>query len=241
MIRRVSSTEVQNNFENYLLVAQEQDVIITRNGKDVARLSGLNTPKDRVSEEAPAQGYGLRRASYEEFLELTKEETSERYEYIDGEIFLQASPKVNHQLIAGKLLVLLHQFFLNKPCQPMIAPFDIRISRCEGDINVVQPDLMVICDLKERLGTDDYYYGVPDLVVEILSADTRRNDLLKKLDLYLDGGVKEYWLVDPEQKQVTIYRFKDGEIVSHITFMAPGEAVSYLLPDLKADLAKIFL
>ena len=239
-MRRVSSTEIQNNFGNYLLVAQEQDLIITRNGKDVAKLSGVNPRRDLVSEEALAQGYGLRKATYEEFLELTKEETLERYEYIDGEIFLQASPKVDHQYALSELHVVFHHFLSKKPCEVFMAPFDIRISRRTGDINVVQPDLLVICDLKENLGTDGYYHGVPDLVVEILAEGTKRNDLLKKLNLYLEGGVKEYWMVDPKSKQVTIYHFVDGDIGEHITFSSPHKATSFLFPELTIDLSTIF-
>ena len=88
---KVSSTEVQNNFGKYLLLANEQDIIVTRNGQEVACLSGLKAQKggfSMVSERALADGYGLGRASYEEFLELTRDST-ERYELIDGEVFLQ--------------------------------------------------------------------------------------------------------------------------------------------------------
>ena len=94
---KVSSTEVQNNFGKYLMLAQEQDVIVTRNGQDVARLVGLNDSQNGasiVSEEVLAEGYGLRKATYEEFRELTKDR-EERYEYIDGEIFLQPSPTIS--------------------------------------------------------------------------------------------------------------------------------------------------
>ncbi len=67
-MRRVSSTELQNNFGHYLLVAQEQEIIVTRNGKDVAKLSGLSIRRDLMAERAPTPpGYGLRKASFEEF------------------------------------------------------------------------------------------------------------------------------------------------------------------------------
>lgn len=242
-MRRVSSTEVQNNFGKYLLLAQEQEVTVTRNGQDVARLSGLSRSKSKdciISEEVLSQGYGLRKDTYGEFLELTKD-SEERYEYIDGEIFLQASPKVDHQFAVSELHVLFHQFFNGKPCRAFTAPFDITISRFEGDINVVQPDLMVICDLKENLGHDGYYHGVPDLIVEVLSPSTRRNDLLKKLNLYLDGGVKEYWAVDPQAKQITIYNFEDGDILSQVAYKTPEKAQSVVFLGLSIDLSRIFL
>lgn len=239
-MRRVSSTELQNNFGNYLLMAQDQEIIVTRNGKDVARLSGLRGYSRRVTEEAPAQGYGSRKATYEEFLELSRD-GQERYEYIDGEILLQASPKTDHQFSVTMLVTAFHQFFTGKGCIPFVAPYDITISRREGDVNVVQPDLMVICDLEEHLGEDGYYHGIPDLIVEVLSEGTKRKDLLKKLNLYLDGGVKEYWIVDTEYKQVTVYRLQDSEIETYLSFVAPGLATSLLFPELQVDLAKIFL
>jgi Uma2 family endonuclease len=58
---------------------------------------------------------------------------------------------------------------------------------------------MVICDLEEKLDERDYYMGTPALVVEILSESTRRKDLVKKLDLYMSTGIKEYWIVNPPQ------------------------------------------
>lgn len=131
-MRRVSSVEIQNNFGNYLLVAQEEDVIITRNGRDVAKLSGLSSRSDLVSEEVLAKGYGLRQATYEEFLELTKN-SEKRYEYIDGEIFLQASRKTAHQVTLSELFFLFRPFFSGNPCRVMLAPYDISISRSEED------------------------------------------------------------------------------------------------------------
>ncbi len=240
-MRKVSSTELQNNFGHYLLVAQEQEIIVTRNGKEVAKLSGLSIGGDRVAEKAPARGYGLRQATFEEFRELTKEETTERYEYIDGEIFLRASPKVEHQFASSRLQGMLYQVFLGKDCQAFAAPLDITISRYERDINVVQPDLMVICDLQENLGEDGYYHGVPDLVMEILSEGTGRNDLIKKLDLYLEGGVQEYWIVDPQNKQVFVYHFAEGNIINQKAFTGPERAVSFHFPDLAVELKDVFL
>ena len=242
MVLKVSSTEVQNNFGKYLLLANEQDIIVTRNGQEVAYLSGLKAQKSgssMVSERALAEGYGLGRASYEEFLELTKDST-ERYELIDGEVFLQASPKAAHQLTQMVLAATFFNHFDGQNCVPMSAPFDITIRRSKDDVNVVQPDLMVICDLPKKLGEDGYYYGVPTLVVEIVSESTRRNDLLKKLNLYMTGGVLEYWVVDPKNKQLSIYTFEDQDLQEHLVFKAPEEASSITFPDLVIDLERVF-
>lgn len=239
---RVNSTEIQNNFGKYLLLSQKEDIIITRNGQDVACLVNIQDAKARsgyVAEEVISGGYGLRKATYEEFLELTKD-TEDRYEYIDGEIFLQASPKTDHQLVQTELFGAFYHTFSETDCTPFVAPYDITIRRSEDNINVVQPDLMVICDLEEKLGDDGYYKGVPVLVVEILSPTTRRLDLLKKLNLYMNGGVHEYWIVDPENKDITLFTFKNGDISDRFTFKAPEKARSVTFPHLVVDLVKVF-
>lgn len=86
----ISSTEVQNNFGKYLMMAAKEDIIITKNGNVVARLTtaqgSSKSLSHQVSEKADSYGYGGRKATYEEFLELT-EGTDDRYEYIDGEIY----------------------------------------------------------------------------------------------------------------------------------------------------------
>lgn len=243
---KVSSTEVQNNFGKYLLLSLKEDIIITRNGQDIARLSAIHytapdypSHPDVVREQAVNYSYGGKEVSFEEFLELTKD-TEGRYEYIDGEIYLQASPKTAHQTAVSELFVIFHNWFKGKKCRPMVAPYDIILQRKDGHMNLVQPDIMVICDLEEKLGKDNYYKGVPSLVVEITSESTRRLDLIKKLDLYAECGVEEYWLVNPQLKDITVYRFKDGEILEYINFHRDDTACSYIFPGLTAEAARVF-
>ena len=171
--------------------------------------------------------------------ELTGD-TEDRYEYIDGEIYYLASPKTAHQFALTELFGLFYNWFQGKECRPMVAPYDITLKRHAEDVNVVQPDLMVICDLEEKLGEDDYYKGVPALAVEILSEGTRSKDLVKKLDLYMSCGVREYWIVNPLNGEVTVHLFKDKDIVNTFTYRKPGCAESFHFEGLSADLARIF-
>jgi len=242
---KVNSTEVQNNFGKYLMLVAREDIIITRNGTEIAKLSAVN---DGVSEYSPAPGavmekaeeyrYGGRKASYEEFLELTQN-TEERYEYIDGEIYLLASPKTKHQVALTELLVLFYNWFQGGKCTPMVAPYDITLKRKQENINVVQPDIMVICDLEEKLNEDDYYMGVPSLVVEILSAGTRSKDLIKKLDLYMSCGVREYWIVNPLSREVTVYLFEDQDISDSTTYRKSETVQSFIFKGLSVELDRI--
>jgi Uma2 family endonuclease len=239
----VSSTEVQNNFGKYLMLAAKEDVIITRSGMVIAKLTAVEDDaagEEKVSENLTKYGwYGGRKATYEEFLELTRH-SEDRYEYIDGEIYYLASPKTVHQVVLTELLVIFHNWFQGKECRPLVAPYDITLRRHEKDINVVQPDLMVICDLEEKLDDDDYYRGVPTLVVEVLSEGTRSKDMVKKLDLYMSCGVTEYWIVNPFNEEVIVYLFQEKDIVNSATYRKPDCAESFHFKGLSVELARIF-
>jgi len=243
---KVNSTELQNNFGKYLMLATREDIIITRNGTEIAKLSALgNTDAEYgveseiVKENAEDYRYGGRKASYEEFLELSQN-SKERYEYIDGEIYLLASPKTAHQRALTELFGIFYNYFQGKKCTPMVAPYDITLKRNPENINVVQPDVMVICDLEENLNENDYYMGVPALVVEILSAGTRGKDLIKKLDLYTSCGVREYWIVNPLNSEATVYLFEDQDISNSITYRKSETMQSFVFPGLSAELDRIF-
>lgn len=99
---------------------------------------------------------------------------------------------------------------------------------------------MIICDLEENLNEDDYYKGVPSLVVEVLSNSTRRKDMIKKLDLYMSCGVKEYWIVNPINKEVTVYLFEDKNICNNTTFKNDEIVQSYIFEGLSAEIRNIF-
>lgn len=241
----VNSTDLKNNLGKYLRLSAREEIIITSNGRKVARLSTYEDMEktaaidEHVQERAEIYEATPRKASYEEFLELT-ENSEERYEYIDGEIYLLASPKVIHQKILSELHFVFYNWFQGKKCRPMFAPFDITLKRNAENINVVQPDLMVICDLEENLNEKDYYMGVPALVVEIISETTRNKDFIKKLDLYMSTGVKEYWIINPLNREVSVYLFEANNISQNATYKNDESAVSYYFTGLEVSLGEIF-
>lgn len=244
----VSSTEVQNNFGKYLMLAAKEEIIITRNGIEIARLQPMEGKPEPILKESTVQEtaepyhFKGREASYEEFLELTRDDEVNRYEYIDGKIYLLASPTTRHQYVVTELLARFHQWFSGKECRPFTAPYDIHLKRRNyNDPNVVQPDLLIICDLDDHLNENDFYTGTPSLVVEVLSQSTQNNDLVKKLDLYLESGVKEYWIVNPFNKEVIIYEFENYEVKNAMTFKHPETAQSFLFEGLSVELEFIFM
>ena len=94
-----------------------------------------------------------------------------------------------------------------KPCELYVAPFDVRLNGLgDEDTTVVRPDLSVVCDPSKL--DDKGCNGAPDLVMEILSPSHRWMDLVTKMSLYNEAAVREYWVVDPEEQSIQIYRFE---------------------------------
>ncbi len=236
---KVPSTEVQNNFGKYLKIASElEDVIVTRKGFDVAKIVPCEE-RTIIAEEAANYIYNDRwKLNYEEFLKMV-ENSDLRYEYIDGEVYLLASPAYNHQVSVSELLVVFHNWFKGKKCRPLTSPFDVTLTKNKDNINVVQPDIIVICD-PDKVDASGKYKGVPTLAVEVLSRSTRSKDMLKKLDLFMQTDVKEYWIVDPDKKEVHVYCFEKHDIADHDTYMGDMTVKSKVFPGLEVNLAEIF-
>ena len=133
----------------------------------------------------------------------------QRVELIDGVIYDMSAPTLFHQFIIGKIFQDLKNFIDKKggPCIPFMAPADVQLD-CD-DRTMVQPDVFMICDLnKMKL---EKVYGAPEFIVEVLSKSTRRKDMVLKLRKYMNAGVKEYWMVDPEKKAVLVYDFLNDD------------------------------
>lgn len=132
----------------------------------------------------------------------------ERIEIIDGETFLMAAPLQVHQEISMELSRQLANFLEGKKCKVYSAPFGVRLFEQTGDQpedvdTVVEPDICVICN-KSKLDKHGCK-GAPDLVIEIISSSSRRQDRLVKFNLYQRAGVQEYWIVDPQNKSVLVF------------------------------------
>ena len=163
----------------------------------------------------------------------------ERYEIIDGTAYAMSAPNTEHQNISMILSAELYNFFKGKTCRPYAAPFDVRLfyEEDDSDDTVVQPDLVVVCD-PEKLGKEGCR-GAPDLVIEILSPSNSAIEMYRKLSLYQDAGVREYWVVDPEDKLVQIYYLKGDQYISHI-LKIEDTLQSILFPDFEIPMKTIF-
>ena len=136
-----------------------------------------------------------------------------RYQLIDGLALMMAGPGRVHQMITGDVFRQAANALQGKPCQAYVAPLDVRLPKAnEADEQidtVVQPDVLVICDENklDRRGVR----GAPDWVVEVLSPSTAGLDHVQKRRLYEQAGVLEYWLIQPADRILTIYRLINGE------------------------------
>ena len=146
------------------------------------------------------------------FADVLSWDEDERIEIIDGEAFMMATPSRIHQEISGELFRQLANFLEGKQCRVYPAPFGVRLFARDGDgpedvDTLVEPDISVVCD---RSKLDQHgCKGAPEMVIEILSPSTLRHDRLVKLNLYDQAGVLEYWIVDPQNRAVQVFR-RDG-------------------------------
>ena len=240
---KVPSTEVQNNFGKYLKIASDlEDVIITRKGREIAKLVSC---EERLLFAEEAVNYIVsnnQKMSYEQFLEFT-DKTDARYELIDGEVFLLASPNFAHQTATAEIFGSMFNWFKGKKCRPLTSPFDVTLEKSKINICVVQPDILVICDM-DKIDKKGRYKGVPTLAVEVLSYSTKSRDMIKKLDLYMQTGVKEYWIVDTEKREVYVYSFekKSGEynISNYMAYIGNTVVKSKAFEGMEIGLEEIF-
>lgn len=158
-----------------------------------------------------------------------------RAELIDGQIFYFASPKPVHQMFTGEIYRMLANYIEKKggDCEVFVAPMDVYLN-CD-DRTRVEPDVTVFCD-REQIH-EDACYGPPDLAVEVISKSTRKRDYGIKMLKYRTAGVKEYWIVEPEQRNVTVYWFEDETLNCQYSF--DEEIGFHLFPDLKVTMGEL--
>lgn len=240
----VTATELKQNFGKYLdFIEQQNDVVITKNGSKLARLTPYVTDIEQyflVRENALDYQYGGKKVSYEEFMEISEKSTL-RMELINGEIFLLGSPNIGHQEILGRLYLLFSEYFKGKKCRVFLAPFDVHFKKKDIKVpDVMQPDVLVACDLENNVTEKGRYMGTPTLVIEILSDSSRTKDMIDKLNTYMLSGVKEYWIIDTKQRSIMIYEFNDYEIDKFKTYEKGNVACSLVFGGLSADVESLF-
>ena len=189
-----------------------------------------------VKKPVPAQATVKKQGEYtiEDYYALPEER---RVELINGVFYDMASPTGVHQSI---LIFISNTIFnhiqKNKGgCRVFAAPLDIQLNM--DDKTMVQPDILVICSREKYKG--GHIYGAPDLAIEILSPSTRGRDLVLKLNKYCEAGVREYWTVDPDSREVTVFTFHE-EIESVVYGVPDVVPVGIFEGSCRIDLQELF-
>ncbi len=187
----------------------------------------------------PVAEYGT--YSYADYLTWQMEEV---VELIRGRIFKKAAaaPKRIHQKVSGELFLRIGNFLKGQKCQVYSAPFDVRFPTSSKEdrniIDVVQPDICVICDPGKL--DDRGCIGAPDMIVEILSPGNSKTELKHKFELYESNGVQEYWVIHAETRDLLIYTLINGKYVPSKLFTSGDVVESMAIKGFVLDLEDFF-
>lgn len=170
----------------------------------------------------------------------------ERIEIIDGQIYnMCPTPNRVHQEIISILIFEIGNYIKinNVSCKVYPSPFDVILKNADEDLinskNIVQPDISVICD-KSKL-TDKGCTGSPDIIVEVISPFNPSNDYVRKLNLYEQFKVKEYWIVNPIRKNILVYTLTDIGYDAPISYTFQDKIKVNIFNNLEIDFNSIDL
>jgi len=127
-----------------------------------------------------------------------------KYEMLDGKIYNMAHDSSNHARIKGNVYRIFGNYLRGKKCQTFVDGMDVKFNEKDK----TEPDVMIVCN--RDIIKKNYIQGAPDLIVEVLSPSTAKNDIGYKKDLYEKYGVKEYWIVNQAERSIQVYLLKDG-------------------------------
>jgi Uma2 family endonuclease len=180
--------------------------------------------------------------TYADYMKWAFDET---IEIIKGKVFrMSPAPNLRHQRVSLNLTGVLYNYFKKQQCNLFVAPFDVRLTPLKKDKNnkiytVVQPDLCVICD-DDKL--DEHgCIGSPDLIIEIPSPGNTRKEMKDKFEVYQENGVREYWLVEPNDRAVFVYVLNEqGNYIGLQPFTEEDIMTSAIFPELEINLEEVF-
>lgn len=181
--------------------------------------------------------------TYDDYLKFADDEV---VEIIDGRISaMSPAPSRIHQKIIMDISYKIRQYIENNngPCEVYAAPFDVVLKNDDEEVgsskNIVQPDISVICD-KNKL-TDKGCTGSPDMIVEVVSPFNPRNDYIKKLNLYEQFKIKEYWIVNPMKKNILVYTLSENGYDAPTSYTFDDKVKVNIYNDLEIDFKSLNL
>jgi len=184
-----------------------------------------------------------KRYSYADYLTWFDDVRRELY---NGFIhLLSPSPNLKHQIIAGNLHLIIGNYLNKKQCKVFFAPSDVRFPKNNNKedkqiFTVVQPDIYIVCDL-EKLDEKDCI-GAPDLIIEVITPKYGKRDVKDKFKIYEENGVREYWIVHPNDETVIVFLLDETGKFAHSCMYAGNDKipVAILGGNLEVDLTEVF-
>ena len=179
------------------------------------------------------------RLSVEEFMELPDTFDKRKMELDEGELYIMPRPRTGHQFLQGELIWHFKGFLNGFDDPPADVFHDVIVALSLESRILYSPDLVIILQGGRATVTDRMVEGPPDIVMEILSSD-RRRDLVRKRRVYAEASVPEYWIFDPRQDNATLLELRGGEYVERAVLTADDTLTTPLLPGLAIPLADVF-
>ena len=179
------------------------------------------------------------RLSVEEFMELPDTFDKRKMELDEGELYIMPRLRTGHQALQGDLIWYFQGYLRTFDDPPAEVLHDVIVALSLERRILYSPDLAVILRGSRAVVTDRTVEGPPDIVVEILSSDHRR-DLVRKRQVYAEAGIPEYWIFDRRQGIATLLELRDGEYVEWAVLDADATLTTPLLPGLAIPLADVF-
>ena len=179
------------------------------------------------------------RLSVEEFMGLPDTYDRRKMELDEGELYIMPRPRTGHQFLQSRTLMYVENFLDEFDDSPAQVLHDVIVALSLESRILLAPDLVIILQGSSAVVTDRMVEGPPDIVMEVLSSD-RRRDLVRKRQLYAEAGVAEYWIFDPRADTATLLELRDGEYVERAVLTDADVLTTPLLPGLAIPLADVF-
>ncbi|WAM36277.1 Uma2 family endonuclease [Caldicellulosiruptor acetigenus] len=186
----------------------------------------------------------IQKSAISTYSDVQKISENKIYSLIDGTLYLHAAPSWQHQKVLKELMLFFGNYLKDKDCEIFSAPFDVFLEakdelEVDSATTVVQPDLTIICDKSKLAKTG--YIGAPQMIIEITSPSTVRLDRVLKFNKYETAGVKEYWIVEPENKIITCFVLEANGRYGRPKMFSEGDKIRVVtFPDLEINVDEIF-
>ena len=173
-------------------------------------------------------------------LEAMPDDDGNRYELIEGELFVSCAPGLTHQILSDNIVYLIRRYLDNNPIGTVVSTIGLILSNYSGVI----PDIVFFKrESTARVVSGERLTGAPELVIEILSpgSENIRRDRIAKHRLYGKYEVPEYWLIDREQKRVEVYRLQERELLLKAVLQNDDKLETSALPGFSCHISEIFV